>query len=193
MSWDYLTSLSGDDWRTISIVWQGILMTLVVVTGIYQLMAIRTENRKNRTLEICSRYDSPLSFECKRILHKARRNGELAEDPIKYRAEIAYMLGFFEEVAIGIKRGVYEEETVHDHLGGTLRQYVHIYLTGDIPIKARLIASSKTFENLLALADKWEKVPDAAILEQHALEIKRKPEAPDKQVANDQAATKDSA
>jgi hypothetical protein len=175
---DLYYGLTADQWRTLSIVIQGLLMIILTGIGTIQLMALlksHTETKRTRTLEICDQFRTdPLFYECKRKLFIARKNGDLAANPLEYRSEIVQVLMFFEALAIGIRRGIYDENIAYC-LESPLRNYVQLYLTGDMPEKAELMVIPTLYSNMRNLADKWEKLPTAAALAKFATEIPKKP------------------
>jgi hypothetical protein len=175
----YYWGLNNDEWRTISIVLQGLLMIILTGIGVIQLIALQRtakETKRSRTWETCRWGEAdPILYDCKCSLSEARLNGDLYQNHQKYRIKIYQLLNYYEDVAIGIKRGIYEEDFAHDHLGSLLRISKKLYLEGELAKKLQL-ASSKTYENLKILAAKWDKRPDASMISPQALEIVKKPE-----------------
>lgn len=151
---DYLLNLTLDDWRNISIVAQGVLMIGLVATGIYQLLAIRAHAKRNATLEMCTRFSTD-SVLCNshRELHEARINNDLQKNPLKYRHAILPILNFLDMVAIGVERGIYDEDLAREYLKWVIVQNVKWYLTGNFPQKANIPVSG--FSNLITLNNKW--------------------------------------
>lgn len=91
--------------------WTAILAAitlLLVATGLYQIVASRTENRKTQRLAICGSYDtSPNIYAAQIMLWEARMNGDLVQNTAKYRPQINCVLAHLDAVAIGIDRGLY--------------------------------------------------------------------------------------
>lgn len=200
---DYLSNLNGDDWRTVSIVWQGILITVLAVTGIYQLLTIRAQAKKSHTIDICKSFATdPLLFECRKKLREGRINGDLALHPHNYAIQILTVLNYFDNLAIGIYQGVYDETMVRAYHEQPLRLNVGRYLKGDRAIIFNI--QPEALKYLLLLANTWDNAPDAAHIPEDgfALTIKSNsqidkieiPGKTSKQTANqNQAAAKDSA
>ncbi len=176
---NYLASLSGDDWRTVSIVGQGILMTVLVVTGIYQILIIRAENKKSRTIDICNRYSSDAVLnECLGRLYEARLSGDLDLNPLKYRPKVVGVLTYFEIIAVGIQQGIYGEKMTHQYHEIPLRAYVGRYLNNGRAKKFDIELESCKY--LLALAEKWEKYDDAVVLTERQLALTLSDESQEK-------------
>lgn len=183
--------LTPDLWRTLSIVVQGLLGVILTGIGVIQLIALirkSHETKITRTLDICKQhFTDPIIFECRCILYEARKNGDLDENPIKYRMRILQVLNFFEGLAIGIHQGIYDEQITYENLGGMVRITVQMYLTGDLPQRAEIGHSPKNYEHVRALAKKWNNLPNAPAIRKFATEIFKKSKA---QETNKNDATK---
>ncbi len=151
---DLYFGLNLDEWKTISIVAQGVLMVILVATGIYQLLAIRAQTKRTATLEMCTRFATDATLrDYNNQLVAARKNGDLEKNPSKYKSDIVGILNFLDMVAIGVRRGIYDEKLTHDYMKWIIRMDVQRYLTGDFPIKANLFMPA--YSDLLALDCKW--------------------------------------
>ena len=157
-----LANFSLADWKDLSIIFQGVLMIFIVGTGAFQLHALREENKKNRTLEICAAWSrDPLIVEAARALNAVWINGELAKDPFKYRPYLITALNYFEDVAVGISQRVYNEDLVFEHLGYVLRVYKKRFLNDDFQKLINLRPTKNNYINLIALTEKWDRRSDA--------------------------------
>lgn len=167
-----IENLTLDDWKNVSILFQGLLMIFLVITGVVQLLAIRAENKKNRTLEICDRHviDPVLSIASSK-LREAFKNGDLARNPEMYEVAILKMGNYFESLAIGVKRRIYDEEIAFDHLQVVLRLYAYRYLLGDFAKRIQIRTNDAVFRYLLDLTKRWEARPDVSIIPKEQLEI----------------------
>lgn len=120
-----------------------------------QMKLTREENTKERTLNACLLFDhDPVIVETKKALYEARLSGELDRYPRRYREDLLTMLNYFDVIAIGIDRKIYDEDIARDHLEGILRVYLRRffhdkYFTEDPPL-------TEDYGKLVALADRWK-------------------------------------
>jgi hypothetical protein len=136
------------DWAT-----SGATLLLVGV-GSWQIAAIRKENRLERTLSICSRYESDVVLErCVKTLRDAQTRKEFGANPKVYFHEVVMVLNWLDTIAIGIKQGLFEEKLARDHTESIVKHYKNTYLTPNV--LSALEIDSSDFQQLAAMADDW--------------------------------------
>lgn len=110
---------------------------ILVLVGAWQIWAIRIQNRVERTLAVCTRYDAdPVLAECTRNLRKARNAGEYQKSPLEYRYDAVALLNYLDTVAIGIEQRLYIDSLAFDHLKNIVKLHCDEYLS---PAEARLL------------------------------------------------------
>lgn len=127
---------------------------ILIVTGVYQVLAIKRENRHWQTLAACDRYnyDSILD-RCLRELRDAKKAGIFFDNEKNYRLEITTVLNCLEGIAIGISQGLFIEDLVRDHMYSPVVDHVNEFLTDGMPKKIGIDPHSFPF--IEALNDKW--------------------------------------
>jgi hypothetical protein len=102
----------------------------------YQIQAVRKENRVERTLAACSRYESDVTVEsCVRALrHALAAGGDYNANPRKYQHEAIIVLNFLDTIAIGIDQRVYDERLARDHMKAIVKKWMELLLE---PTKAK--------------------------------------------------------
>jgi hypothetical protein len=128
-----------------------------------QILSARREARINRTLAVCDRYDNdPILDQISRRLSVAHDDGSLSADPSKYRIDLYSIFNYFESIAIGVRRGLYDESIVRDHLELIINAHVDDLITSGIIGRAKVpmvAGADKYFFNLSALHQKWRSSP----------------------------------
>jgi hypothetical protein len=137
--------------------WATALATLLLVAvGGYQIAAIRKENRMDRTLGACNRYESDLVIErCVRRLRQANSNGHYDKNPKAFEHDVTIVLNYLDSIAIGIQQGLYDEELARDHTETIVKHYYDRYLTDAGAKKAGTL--QKDYGRLCAMAQEWSK------------------------------------
>jgi hypothetical protein len=133
---------------------QAIITTLLVGVGLQQILDIRNQNRRWRTLDACDRYhqDAPLIDICQK-LRKARDSDEFHKEPKKYRSEIIVLLNYLDGLAIGIYQGLYIDELARDHMQFIVKSHVQQYLKNGMP--KTLDIETEAYKYLMALDQRW--------------------------------------
>jgi len=129
---------------------------LLVGVGIYQILAIRAENKKSQTLAACGEYDlNPNVYASLQILWAALESGELDREPKKFRPQLNTVLNFLDSIAIGIEQGLYIETLAWDHLELIVRRHVKRYIDSGIVERAGL--EREDYLRLIDLRDRWSR------------------------------------
>jgi hypothetical protein len=104
--------LSAEAWLALGTwILAGITFGLVV-GALHHVGAIREENKKLSTLQICNCYDTnPVIAGAVDILWQARLSEDLERNPKRYRPQLVILLNYLDGIAIGIEQGLYIEGT----------------------------------------------------------------------------------
>lgn len=146
--------LASEDWTALGTVALALLTGGLVVGGIYQVVAIRSENKKSATLTACSAYETnPIIFESLKLLWQARCDGSLQTDPKPYRTQMTMLLNYLDGIAIGIEQGLYIEDLAWDHMDAIVKNHVRNYIDSGIIERADM--EKANYRRLLALRDRW--------------------------------------
>ena len=109
--------LTAEGWTAVGTLALAAVTALLVGVGIYQILAIRAENKKSQTLAACGEYDlNPNVYASLQILWAALESGELDREPKKFRPQLNTVLNFLDSIVIGIEQGLYIETLAWDHL-----------------------------------------------------------------------------
>lgn len=121
---------------------------------------VKEENVKQRTLDVCMKYDTdPTIAESCRRLRVARENGDLDQNLTNYRFDIATLLNYLDLIAIGVHEGLYSEKIARDHMEPIVTLEYDFYVAS-----GRIMRSAKNgdikiehYQFLTSLNDKWKK------------------------------------
>jgi hypothetical protein len=119
-----------------------------------EAVAARNEAKRQRTLEVVSRYDhDPVLDRALRRMARARDSGKLFTETRTYRTDIVAVMNYFEGIAIGLKQDIYIEEMVRDYMEPVFRSHI------DEIVKEKIFekigADIDDFEHICALDDSW--------------------------------------
>jgi hypothetical protein len=140
------------------------LLTVGILFFAYiQVSAARTEARISRTLAACDRYDTdPVLDQVTRRLSEDFTDGKIAAAPEKYRVDLHSIFNYFESIAIGVSRKLYDEPIVKDHLESIIRDYVRDFVRTGITERVGIKIGERAeedFNTLAALCKKWGMPP----------------------------------
>jgi hypothetical protein len=132
---------------------------VLVVVGWSQIVSIRNDARKTRTLEICNRYETcPILHAAVSKLRTARDAHAYEQNRRAYRIDAITLLNYLDSIAIGIEQNLYIDDLAYDHVGPVLKHHVEEYL--NVKEAAGLGINLGNFETLQACYDRWyPKVP----------------------------------
>lgn len=118
-----------------SIVTAGATTAMAAITGVLALVAwlqvksARDEAKRSRTLAACERYDlDPFLDQSLRRLREAHNSGDFLKDPEPYKHDVLTLLNYFESIAIGVKRNLYDIKIVRDHFAEIFQDHFNEYL-----------------------------------------------------------------
>ena len=126
----------------------------LVIIGRNQIIELRAEAKKERTLAYCDRYDTdPVLDQCLRNLGILREKGELAKSAA-VKADVTTVLNYLDGLAVGITQGLYIEKFARDHMEPIVIAHVDQYLGEKSPT---LGINKRNFDMLIALSESWSK------------------------------------
>jgi hypothetical protein len=121
----------------------------------YQIREVRRENRIERTLTACSRYESDATVEqCVRTLRKAFSAGSSDTEICRYQHEAIIVLNFLDTIAIGIDQDVYDDRLARDHMKSIVKKWNDLLLINPINLAA-LAIEKDDFKSLSCLWGRW--------------------------------------
>jgi hypothetical protein len=127
---------------------------LLVVVGVVQIRAIRAEEKKKRTLDICAQYETNTVLHyCLTRIARGRLSGDLEANPKRYRSQLTCVLNYLESIDIGIDQGLYLEEIAYDHLEAVVRGHVQRYVDSGLIQKADM--DPQNFRRVVGMRDRW--------------------------------------
>jgi hypothetical protein len=94
--------------------------------AIYQVRAVKEEARITRTLAACDRYDTdPILDRVTGRIAEALDNGTLAKTPKDFSLDMKILFNYFESIAIGVSRNLYDKDIVREQLNPILVDHVN--------------------------------------------------------------------
>jgi hypothetical protein len=154
------------DWTAI---WTGTAAATVVLvcTGTWQIFAIifaiRKENKKQRTLAVCARYEANavcaryeaniVVGRCVRELRQAE-DADFKKDPRKFKHEVIIVLNYLDQVATGIDQKVYDGDMIRDHMAPIFAHYRKMYLSNEL--MSTLGKDIDDYKCLCRMTDQWK-------------------------------------
>ena len=146
------------DWTAITTLLLFLATAALVGLGMYQLLEIRREARRTRTLAVCERYDSgPVLDRCLRRIRRGKDSGELEANPKRFRTDIGAIVNYLDFIAIGIRQGVYIERIVWDNMEFVIADAVRDYIYSGLAQKAEINPDNHPY--LIALRNSWVEAP----------------------------------
>jgi hypothetical protein len=135
--------------------WAGLAL---LVVAYFQVSAVRLEQMKQRTLDVCMMYDrDPVIVGVRRTLRLAGE--DVFKDPRKYEIEIGDLLNYFDTIAIGIEQKLYLERLAKEHMGIIILRACRRYLNADFLRATDPERTLAGYGCLVALVARWERDP----------------------------------
>jgi len=108
--------------------WALVLATAVLAgVALWQILEIRSENKKQRTLTACSMYDyDPVIFAARHELRSALEASNLTGSA-QHRGYIITILNYLDGIAIGLDRHLYDEKIARDHVRTIVFENCELY------------------------------------------------------------------
>jgi hypothetical protein len=125
--------LTANGWTAVGTMALAVVTALLVLVGRNQLVLLREENKRSRTLAVCERYDTdPVLDNALRNLWKGWRSRDIHHNPRRYNIDLATLLNFLESICTGIEAGIYDGEIVKRYFQETFRIHIEDYVTSGL-------------------------------------------------------------
>ncbi len=123
--------------------------------AVYQVRSVKAEAKITRTLAACDRYDTdPVLDRVTNRIATALDDGSLAANPKDFSVDMKGIFNYFESIAIGVSRGLYDRDIVRDQLEPIIIDYVDdLILSGIIGWKD----PDQYFEHMMKLYKDWKR------------------------------------
>jgi hypothetical protein len=148
--WNFISGITIEHWTGLL---AGVTF-LVFFTGLYQIRAVRKENRLTQTLAACGEYDhSPNMYSALKVLWRAKESGDLTNNPRKYRPQIKLVLNHLDSIAIGVDQRVYIEGLARAHLNAIVQTHVREFI--DSGLLNKIDMTREDYIHLVDMRDRW--------------------------------------
>jgi hypothetical protein len=122
--------------------------------AVYQILSAKADAKITRTLAACDRYDTdPVLDRVTNRLANALHDGSLAKNPKDFSVDVLGLLNYFESIAIGISRGLYDKDIVRDMLKPIVIAHVDDLIVSGITGWTR---PEEDFDHLMGLYKEWK-------------------------------------
>ncbi|HEY0464322.1 MAG TPA: hypothetical protein VGC79_08945, partial [Polyangiaceae bacterium] len=123
---NFLLQLDAEAWTAIGTIALAFATLVLVAVGYRQLISIRAEAKKERTLAICHRYDIDpvLDVSLRSLWILQTSANKTAKDLKKHRPDIVTVLNYLDSIAVGIEQELYIEELARDHIESIVKTHV---------------------------------------------------------------------
>lgn len=120
----------------------------------HQIISAKAEAKITRTLAACDRYDTDTVLDkVTNRIADALDDGSLAANPKHFSVDILSLFNYFESIAIGVSRGLYDKEIVTDMLKPIVVGHVDDLLLADITGWKN---PTEDFDHLMKLYREWK-------------------------------------
>jgi hypothetical protein len=151
--------LTANGWTAVGTMALAVVTFLLVVVGRYQLVQLRDENKRSRTLAVCERYDTdPVIDAALRNLWRGWRSREIHHNPRQFSIDLATLLNFLESICSGIDAGIYDRAVVKNYFRYTFRIHIEDYVTSGI-VK-RMCIEDAAYSRMVELSSLWDSEGD---------------------------------
>jgi hypothetical protein len=121
-----------------------------------QVRSARDEAKRSRTLATCEKYDlDPFLDKNLRTLRDAHDDDSFRRDPTPYRSEVLTVLNYFESIAIGVQRDLYDVAIIRDHFSQIFQDHFLEYFGPNAPKMDWL--TLEDFELFRRLCEDWSR------------------------------------
>jgi hypothetical protein len=122
--------------------------------AIYQVRSAKADAKINRTLTACDRYDTdPVLDRVTNRIANGLDDGSLAKNPKDYSVDMSSLFNYFESIAIGVSRELYDKDIVTDQLKPIIIDHVDdLILSGHTGWKN----PADDFNHLMKLYREWK-------------------------------------
>lgn len=117
----------------------------------------RNENKRERTLNACNRYESDVVVEgCVRRLRTAMDSDELKGKERSFRQDAIVLLNYLDTLAIGVQQGLYDENLAFDHTNAIVQKWYDLLLNYETAKTFGI--DLKDYNRLCGMAQRWANV-----------------------------------
>jgi hypothetical protein len=126
----------------------------LLLFAVRQIRSAKTDAKITRTLAACDRYDTdPVLDRVINRLADALDDGSIAKTPKAFSVDMSGLFNYFESIAIGVSRGLYDKDIVSDQLKPIIIDHVDdLILSGLTGWKN----PSEDFDHLMKLYREWK-------------------------------------
>lgn len=118
-----------------------------------QAESARNAAKIERTLAVCSRYESDLTIErCVRRLRRPFDDLSLFANPGSFKHELVMVLNYLDTIALGIHQNLYDESLARDHIGPIVLDYGRLL---NLETFSRLGKNLDDYHCLTRLVQRW--------------------------------------
>ena len=145
-AWTALGAIAG---------WLYCMLTGGLLTfAVYQVQAVKAEAKITRTLAACDRYDTdPILDRVVNRIADALDDGSLAAKPKDFSVDMKSLFNYFESIAIGVSRGLYDKEIVCDQLKPIIIDHVDDLIVGGLTGWEN---PGQYFDHMMKLYHEWK-------------------------------------
>jgi hypothetical protein len=129
----------------------------LLIFAVYQIRSARADAKITRTLAACDRYDTdPILDRVTNRIAEALVDGTLKAFPRDYNVDMESLFNYFESIAIGVSKGLYDKDIVCDQLKSIIIEHVEdIVISG---VSGRKGDPDKYYEHMMRLYREWKAV-----------------------------------
>lgn len=154
--------LDGTAWTAISAIagWFYCGLTAGLLSfAIYQVRAVKEEARITRTLAACDRYDTdPILDRVTGRIADALDDGRLTKTPKDFTVDMKILFNYFESIAIGVSRDLYDKDIVRDQLRPIIVDHViDLIESGICSGISGWENVRQDYDHMIKLYDEWQR------------------------------------
>jgi hypothetical protein len=127
----------------------------LLIFAVYQVRSARADAKITRTLAACDRYDfDPILDRVTNRIAEALVDGTLEAFPRDYNLDMESLFNYFESIAIGVSKGLYDKDIVCDQLKPIIIEHVDdLIISGVSGWKGN---PDKYYEHMMRLYREWK-------------------------------------
>lgn len=150
--------MSAEAWIAIATFALAIATLVLVVVGVVQIQLVKDEARRNRTLDIVSRYDfDPVLDTALLKLAVAWQQQPAPAIGVAERPYVVTILNYLDSIAIGIEQELYIDQLARDHMAPIVKLHVRQYLGPNRVVIPDMDIGD--FQSLMRLCERWSSTP----------------------------------
>lgn len=127
--------------------------------AIYQVRAVKEEAKITRTLAACDRYDTdPILDRATNRIANALDDEILAKAPEYFSLDIEILFNYFESIAIGVSRDLYDKDIVSEQLKSIIVEHVEDLIESGICSRISGWENVREeYDHTMKLYDEWQR------------------------------------